>query len=140
MPSAWPTRILEAMREPIFVGVQECFVTASVGIAIFPRDGATSPTCCATPTSRCTRSSRPGRNSVVAVPARAWPAQGREKLELESALHKAIERDELVLHYQPKIDVRGARMVGAEALMRWQPPAACWCRRATSSRWPRKPA
>ena len=48
------------------------------------------------------------------------PGQGREKLELESALHKAIERDELVLHYQPKIDVRAARMVGVEALMRWQ--------------------
>jgi EAL domain-containing protein (putative c-di-GMP-specific phosphodiesterase class I) len=46
--------------------------------------------------------------------------RGREKLELESALHKAIERDELVLHYQPKIDVRTARMVGAEALMRWR--------------------
>ena len=45
--------------------------------------------------------------------------RGREKLELESALHKAIERDELVLHYQPKIDVRAARMVGVEALMRW---------------------
>ena len=46
--------------------------------------------------------------------------RGREKLELESALHKAIERNELVLHYQPKIDVRSARMVGVEALMRWQ--------------------
>lgn len=41
-------------------------------------------------------------------------------MELESALHKALERNEIVLHYQPKIDVRGARMVGAEALMRWQ--------------------
>jgi EAL domain-containing protein (putative c-di-GMP-specific phosphodiesterase class I) len=46
--------------------------------------------------------------------------RGRQKLELESALHKAIERNELVLHYQPKIDVRAARMVGVEALMRWQ--------------------
>ena len=44
----------------------------------------------------------------------------REKLELEMALNRAIERNELVLHYQPKIDVRAARMVGAEALMRWQ--------------------
>jgi EAL domain-containing protein (putative c-di-GMP-specific phosphodiesterase class I) len=50
-------------------------------------------------------------------PAQAGP--GRESLELESALHKAIERNELVLHFQPKVDVRTARMVGAEALMRW---------------------
>jgi len=46
--------------------------------------------------------------------------KGREKLELETDLHKALERDELVLHYQPKIDVRSARMIGAEALMRWR--------------------
>jgi EAL domain-containing protein (putative c-di-GMP-specific phosphodiesterase class I) len=60
-----------------------------------------------------------GRNaSAVYSPMLA--GHGRKKLELESALHKAIERDELVLHYQPKIDVRSARMVGAEALMRWQ--------------------
>ena len=59
-----------------------------------------------------------GKNaSAVYSPMLA--GRGREKLELESALHKAIERDELVLHYQPKIDLRGARMVGAEALMRW---------------------
>jgi EAL domain-containing protein (putative c-di-GMP-specific phosphodiesterase class I) len=50
----------------------------------------------------------------------ALAGRGREKLEMESALHKAIERNELVLHYQPKIDVRAAKMVGAEALMRWQ--------------------
>jgi EAL domain-containing protein (putative c-di-GMP-specific phosphodiesterase class I) len=60
-----------------------------------------------------------GRNaSAVYGPQLA--GRGREKLELETALHKAIERDELVLQYQPKIDVRAARMVGAEALMRWR--------------------
>jgi EAL domain-containing protein (putative c-di-GMP-specific phosphodiesterase class I) len=60
-----------------------------------------------------------GRNNA-AVYSPMLAGRGREKLELESALHKAIERNELVLHYQPKIDVRSARMVGAEALMRWQ--------------------
>ena len=60
-----------------------------------------------------------GRNaSSIYSPMLA--GRGRDKLELESALHKAIERDELVLYYQPKVDVRAARMVGAEALMRWR--------------------
>jgi len=60
-----------------------------------------------------------GRNaSAVYSPQLA--GRGREKIELESHLHKAIERNELVLHYQPKVDVRAAKMVGAEALMRWQ--------------------
>ena len=113
-------RILEVLREPIFVGGQECFVTASVGIAHLPaRRRARWSTCCAIPTWRCTRSRSQGKNaSAIYSPQLA--GRGREKLELESALHKAIERDELVLHYQPKIDVRAARMVGAEALMRWQ--------------------
>jgi EAL domain-containing protein (putative c-di-GMP-specific phosphodiesterase class I) len=60
-----------------------------------------------------------GRNSS-AVYSPQLAGRGREKIELESHLHKAIERNELVLHYQPKIDVRAAKMVGVEALMRWQ--------------------
>ena len=55
-----------------------------------------------------------GRNSS-AIYSPMLVGRGREKLELETALHKAIERNELVLHYQPKIDVRSARMVGVEA-------------------------
>jgi len=60
-----------------------------------------------------------GRNgSAIYTPALS--GAGREKIELETALHKAIERDQLVLHYQPQVDVRIGRMVGVEALMRWQ--------------------
>ena len=112
-------RILEAMREPIFVGGQECFVTASVGIAMFPRDGTSVADLMRNADVAMYSVKNTGRNnSAIYSPMLA--GRGREKLELESALHKAIERNELVLHYQPKIDVRSARMVGAEALMRWQ--------------------
>ena len=112
-------RILDAMREPIFVGGQECFGTASVGIAVFPRDGQSVVDLMRNADVAMYSVKATGRNaSAVYSPQLA--SRGREKLELESALHKAIERNELVLHYQPKIDVRSARMVGAEALMRWQ--------------------
>jgi len=112
-------RILDTMREPIFVGGQECFVTASVGIAVFPRDGSSVVDLMRNADVAMYSVKATGRNaSAVYSPQLA--GRGREKLELESALHKAIERNELVLHYQPKIDVRSARMVGAEALMRWQ--------------------
>ena len=112
-------RILEAMREPIFVGGQECFVTASVGIAMFPRDGASVVDLMRNSDVAMYSVKGAGRNDR-AIYSPMLAGRGREKLELESALHKAIERNELVLHYQPKIDVRSARMVGAEALMRWQ--------------------
>ena len=112
-------RILEAMRDPIFVAGQECFVTTSVGVALFPRDGHTVADLMRNSDVAMYSVKNSGRNaSAVYSPMLA--GRGREKLELESALHKALERNEIVLHYQPKIDVRSARMVGVEALMRWQ--------------------
>jgi PAS domain S-box-containing protein len=113
------SRILDLMREPIFVGGQECFVTASVGIALYPRDGSSVADLIRNSDVAMYSVKSAGRNSA-SLYRPALAGMGREKLELESALHKAIERDELVLHYQPKVDVRGARMVGAEALMRWR--------------------
>jgi PAS domain S-box-containing protein len=112
-------RILDTMREPIFVSGQECFVTASVGVAIFPRDGNSVVDLLRNSDVAMYSVKAQGKNSS-AIYSPHLAGRGREKLELETALHKAIERDEIVLHYQPKIDVLGARMVGAEALMRWQ--------------------
>ena len=112
-------RVLELMREPIFVGGQECFVTVSVGIALYPRDGVTVADLIRNSDMAMYSVKSQGRNNL-SLYRPALAGKGREKLELESALHKAIERNELVLHYQPKVDVRGAKMVGAEALMRWQ--------------------
>ena len=138
-PSAWPQRVLEVMREPIVVGGQECFVTASVGIAIYParrriggRPAAQRRRGDVLGQGR--RAQRRGRST-----ARRWPARRATSSSAKTALHKAIERDELVLHYQPQIDVRlrpHDRRRGADALAARR---HAWCRRATSSRWPRRP-
>jgi predicted signal transduction protein with EAL and GGDEF domain/DNA-binding response OmpR family regulator len=112
-------RMLDAMRLPILVAGQEVFVTASVGIALHPRDGAAVADLLRNADVAMYAGKAQGRDAAVLY-SPMLAGRGREKLELESALHKAIERDELVLHYQPKIDVRAARMIGAEALMRWQ--------------------
>jgi EAL domain-containing protein (putative c-di-GMP-specific phosphodiesterase class I) len=112
-------RILEAMREPIFVAGQECFTTASVGIAMFPRDGLNLVDLMRNSDVAMYSAKTAGRNAA-AVYSPQLGGRGRERIELEGHLHKAIERNEMVLHYQPKVDVRAAKMVGAEALMRWQ--------------------
>ena len=112
-------RVLDALREPIFVGGQDCFVTASVGISLFPRDGASVADMMRNADMAMYTVKEQGRNAAAQFSPQL-AAQGRARLELESALHKAIERDELVLYYQPKVDVRQARMVGVEALMRWR--------------------
>jgi diguanylate cyclase (GGDEF)-like protein len=112
-------RVLEVMRESVVVGGQECFVTASVGIAIYPRDGESVADLLINADVAMYSVKGEGRNGVaVYSPALASPA--RDKLEKEAALHKAIEREELELHYQPQVDVRLGRMIGAEALMRWR--------------------
>ncbi len=112
-------RILDALREPIWVGGQECFVSASVGIAMHPADGLTVVDLLRNADVAMYSVKNAGRNAAALYrPAQA--GQGREKLALESALHKAIERNELVLHYQPKVDLQTARMAGVEALMRWR--------------------
>ena len=92
----------KSMREPIFVGGQECFVTASVGIAIFPRDGSIGGRPDAQLRRRDVLGQVAGARTASAIYSPQLAGRGREKLELESALHKAIERDELVLHYQPQ--------------------------------------
>jgi predicted signal transduction protein with EAL and GGDEF domain/FixJ family two-component response regulator len=89
-----------------------------VGIALFPRDGLNLVDLMRNSDVAMYAAKTAGRNSATAYSPHLG-GRGREKIELESHLHKAIERNELVLYYQPKIDVRGAKMVGAEALMRW---------------------
>ncbi|HOW46231.1 MAG TPA: EAL domain-containing protein [Rubrivivax sp.] len=112
-------RVLEKMRAPILVGTQECFVTASVGIALYPRDGQSVADLLRNSDVAMYAAKAQGKDAA-ALYSPMLAGSGRDRLELESALHKAIERGELVLHYQPIIDVRSARMIGAEALMRWQ--------------------
>jgi EAL domain-containing protein (putative c-di-GMP-specific phosphodiesterase class I) len=111
--------VLAVLREPVFVGGQDCFISASVGIALFPRDGDSVADLMRNADVAMYTVKEQGRNAA-ALFTPMLAGKGRERLELESALHKAIQRNELVLHYQPKVDVRQARMVGAEALMRWQ--------------------
>jgi len=113
------TRILEALREPVVVAGQDCFATASVGIALFPRDGNTVADLLRNSDVAMYAVKSQGRNDALVYTPRL-AGRGREKLALESALHKAIERDELVLYYQPKVDVASGKMVGVEALMRWR--------------------
>jgi predicted signal transduction protein with EAL and GGDEF domain len=112
-------RVLDVMREPVFLGGQEYVVTASVGLALYPRDGTTVADLLRNADVAMYSVKDEGRNSM-ALYSPGLSVRGRERLELESALYKAIERNELVLHYQPRVDVRGPRIVGLEALMRWQ--------------------
>ncbi|MFZ5527060.1 MAG: putative bifunctional diguanylate cyclase/phosphodiesterase [Pseudomonadota bacterium] len=111
-------KILDSLREPMMAGGQECFITASVGVSCFPGHGLTVADLLRHADVAMDLAKSHGRNSSMLYDPQL-ASKGRVRLDLDTALHKALERNELVLYYQPKIDVRTSQMVGAEALMRW---------------------
>jgi diguanylate cyclase (GGDEF)-like protein/PAS domain S-box-containing protein len=114
-------KVLEAVRHPVLIDEHELFVTTSIGIAIFPDDGADAETLLQNADRAMYRAKDIGRdNYQYAKPGRGEALGGR--LSLERNLHHAIERNEFVVHYQPMVEIATGRVVGAEALVRWFHP------------------
>ena len=112
-------RMLEALRRPILLDGQECFVTASVGVCLYPDDGPSVADLLRNADVAMYAVKAQGRNAALAYAPRL-SQRARERLDLESGLHKALERGELFLRYQPAVEVTSSRIVAAEALMRWR--------------------
>ncbi len=113
-------KLVEMMVEPITLEGEEVFVTASVGVALSSADGDSVETLIEHAELAMYQAKDEGRNTVqVYVPVEGRRHAGRG---MESKLRRAIERDELLLHYQPKVDIRSGAIVGAEALVRWRNP------------------
>ena len=115
-------RILAALRVPVELrtGLQH-HVTVSAGVAIYPQDGADVATLLRHADIAMYRAKAAGRDGFALFGAHdSAPAEARLNLELE--LRTAIDQDQLVLHYQPRVDVVTGRPLGMEALVRWQHP------------------
>jgi diguanylate cyclase (GGDEF)-like protein/PAS domain S-box-containing protein len=112
-------RILEAFAEPVLFAGRELFVTCSVGVAIYPRDGEREEVLLKNAAAAMYRAREHGRNNVHFYTPEA-NARAEERLSLESALRRALERDEFLLHYQPQVDLRTGQIIGLEALIRWE--------------------
>ena len=114
-------RLLNTLQSPVMVGGHELFVTASVGIAQFPQDGGHPATLLTNVDLAMAQAKLQGRNTY-AFYSPETNARSFQRLTLETALRKAIEKDALELHYQPKVDFATGRICGAEALLRWEHP------------------
>jgi diguanylate cyclase (GGDEF)-like protein/PAS domain S-box-containing protein len=113
-------RLLAAAAEPILIGTDEVFVTASIGIAIASK-GDTAETLLRHADTAMYRAKNDGRaRAVVFRPDHHGHAVAA--LRTGNDLHRALERDELVMHYQPIMDLRTGRVLGFEALIRWNHP------------------
>ncbi len=114
-------RILAAFRAPFGLDGQEVFLSASVGIAVYPDDGADSAALLRNADAAMYGAKVAGRNNLARY-APAMNARARHLLELEGDLHAAIGNGELVVYYQPQLEASTTRIVGVEALARWRHP------------------
>jgi diguanylate cyclase (GGDEF)-like protein/PAS domain S-box-containing protein len=113
-------KVLDALFRPLLLGGQELFPTASIGLAMYPRDGQDSPTLLKCADSAMYRAKGQGGNAFRFYAA-DMGAHALEHLRLEGALQRALQRSEFVLHYQPMVDIATGAVTAAEALLRWRP-------------------
>jgi diguanylate cyclase (GGDEF)-like protein len=114
-------RIIETMRDPFLLEGHELFVSASVGLSLFPADGEDAATLQKHADVAMYEAKNQGRNRFQRF-ARELNCASSERLEIESQLHRALDRGELQLYYQPQFQLPSRRLGGMEALLRWNHP------------------
>ncbi|KAB2919586.1 MAG: EAL domain-containing protein [Dechloromonas sp.] len=112
-------KILAALCQPYLLAGHELTVSGSAGIALYPDDGQTVSELLRKADAAMYRAKEEGRNTFRFFSSEINTASLGELL-LENDLYGALDRGELLIHYQPKVDAGSGRLVGAEALMRWQ--------------------
>jgi diguanylate cyclase (GGDEF)-like protein len=117
------SKLVEAVARPFDIDGGQIHVTVSIGVSVHPDDGTDAESLLKGADNALYRAKEAGRNNAqLCTPA--LNARARHRMELERALRQALERAELLLHYQPQFEARTRRLVGAEALLRWNHPQA----------------
>lgn len=114
-------KVLRAFNTPVYIEDHELFITASIGVAVYPQDGADTETLLRNADAAMYIAKARGRNGFHFFTPE-MNVHAKERLLIESHLQRAMEFNELVLHYQPIIDAGQHQVVGCEALIRWQNP------------------
>jgi diguanylate cyclase (GGDEF)-like protein len=113
--------LLSVLSQPLQLSGHECHTTASIGIAMYPSDGTDIQTLTKNADMAMYLAKEDGKNGFRFF-TKEFKTQSIERLKLESALRRALERDQFSLHYQPKIDMASGQITGVEALLRWNHP------------------
>lgn len=113
--------IIHAISQPITLQGQEVYVGASIGLAVFPEDGDTPETLIKNADMAMYQAKGSGRNTFHFFSAQLH-ALAFDRITLEDDLHKALDREELLLYYQPKVRLEDGVLTGMEALLRWRKP------------------
>ncbi|MBK7473028.1 MAG: EAL domain-containing protein [Betaproteobacteria bacterium] len=114
-------RVLSCIHgQPFEIDGRELRIAVKAGVAVFPHDGEDADTLLRNAEAALAKAKRAGERYLFYAPE--FNARVAEKLTLENKLRRAVERGELVLHYQPKVELENRRINGFEALMRWNDP------------------
>ena len=113
--------IRQQLSAPFQVASQDVFVTASIGVSLYPNDATTAVDLIKNADWAMFRAKDAGRNSVQFF-ASTMVNDSSMRLSIETELRRALENRQLELHYQAKIDIATGRMTGAEAMLRWRHP------------------
>ena len=114
-------KIIDSLVRPASCNGHELHITTSIGISIYPFDGSDAEALIKHADISMYRAKELGRNKLVYYTAE-MNAESRRQLALETNLRKALERNELRLAYQPKVNISSNRIIGVEALLRWDHP------------------
>ncbi|MES2077460.1 MAG: EAL domain-containing protein [Pseudomonadota bacterium] len=114
-------RVKEAMRRPFLIDAHEIFVTASIGISLYPEDGEDCNSLLKYADTAMYHAKNCGKNNAKLYSS-SLTMQIMSHVKLEVGLRKALQNAELYLLYQPQIDVASSQIVGVEALVRWRHP------------------
>lgn len=113
--------LLNSLSQTFELANQELFITASIGIALYPRDGTEIEQLLNHANTALTQAKQHGGNQYQFY-STAFNIGSSDRLALQSSLRHALERQELLLYYQPQVNLKTGQIVGAEALVRWQHP------------------
>jgi diguanylate cyclase (GGDEF)-like protein len=119
--SAIAQKLLVAMSKPLRIATREYHLSGSVGIAIYPKDGVDSSSLLKNADIAMYRAKASGKNTFHFY-SDEIDVHSVDQLAFENELRQALERGEIEVHYQPKVDIRTGRISGAEALVRWRHP------------------
>ncbi len=115
-------RITAEIRKPFYTDNQEIFITISAGIAIYPKDGTDTETLVKNADTALYSAKTRGKDKYVFC-SQEMKNRNLKVTQLTNDLYKSIEKDQLLLHYQPQIDLKTKEIVGFEALVRWKHPS-----------------
>lgn len=112
-------KILESVLQVVVVKGQEIYITTSIGISLYPYDGQNLQTLMKNADLALYRAKEHGRNNYQFYTAE-MTSRAQEKMALQNSLAHALVKNEFVLHYQPKMDIKTRRITGIEELLRWK--------------------